>query len=1611
MKGQYLHKKRWLSILLSVSIGLSGIVAIKPETALAAQPHWADSAMTKMAQADILKGDTDGQMHPDRPITRAEFVSMLNRAFRYDSYKDEKLPFSDMTGKEWYADNIRVAYNQGYFSGITKNKAGARDPITREQAAAMLCRNLKVDSKALQVDVFTDGRKISQWSKGSIGASVDKKYIHGYKDGSFRPQANITRGEAAAMLSNSLGTVLSKGGVQSLGTVQGNVTISGYNTALEDTVITGDLYITEGVGMGYVKLHNVTVLGEVIVCGGGEGQWGGSSVEFDDCTVAKLTIHGPADRPVAVSAIHGTRIGVTNVKSHAYIENKSSDRKVFERINLIGEENTELHVAGFFRTVSIQKPKNVFLLGRGEVENLIVDEKGVNSKVILDRKTLVRNAKLDAACEISGAGDIGSVVVAANGVKIQMLPDEIEIRPGIIANINGKDMGSLDAAESTAFPKILAGYPSAEEIQATQAKMLLKTNKPGTLRWALTQSDAEELTKQDLVKPSMKASIKQSGTTPAEKSETEITFDVRSLKPDLEYVLSAMLVDDRGTQSVIKTEIFRTADNTKPDFQKGYPKLVPENSTTMLIDVVPTKDCKVFWAIFPKDRQAPTEYQLKKGEFDGALAFGKEENAKKNLSYRFTVTGLKEKEKYDIYVMASDGQNDSKIYKLTGETKDTTPPNFINNTPFQDKITDKTVDVKVEADEDGTVYYVVCEKGAIFPPPIPNQPGQPVKPDVKPDAKPEQPEGGQGGETAKPKPPKPQAPSLDSEAAQQAVITGNNAFKSGKISVKDHVQGVVKISGLEAQTPYDVYMVVVDRAKNVSKVAKVNIKTKDVIPPTAEMEFGDEIEGKFNAKTDLKIVFSEEVWSLITNQKLGYDENGKLAPEAENTLKQNISLHDTSEKKKDVYWNIDFGKVIVSEGEKGATVVTFPPESLDLNSGGKYQFELNEIVDTSGNVMKKGTLLKEFETVPPLVQLAKTQVPYDKQHPEKNMDLTFSIEPQSNKTADAILYDMIFGSDSFLKFNLFYRENSNEEFKNINAIFDPENKVDDYTPQIGEKEAITLHYMIDGEIEPDKSNELHYERFNELKPGEYGIQFVAINGQTDRDGWNKTVKMEIQCVSGSKDALDVMGGAPKKESYDQAIQEGMKKVNYPPHFVLQKTFSDRIVPEFMVVDEKDPNTDPNKEPANWYPKLETPPNGIATEEGTVADILIRPQIKATRKATMYYLIVPEGTIGEYKDKQQKLDAAAFQKELDKLKVDIMTGGKRPVGSVLGTYEIASGGTMYQPIIEGLTPKKGYDAFFVLKGTPPTPSKVYYRNFTTAEVAPPKLVATVTQQRESSALITVESDKKAKIDWIAMPASQTKEYIKDEKAGTVNNPIEMAKTIRNGKQIVGERAWYGTIFTGYSAGENNKQVHQALIDVKDLQPKTEYILFAVGKMQLSDGTVTGLDSDIVFTSRFTTGDFTGPELKNPVTTMISRQEVNDPQNGKYYGCNGTLTLSFTEPLFYRTNKSDDIQPVNKEVFEKALQISYGKPTISDFREDNVQIKEGTTVQALRSCKIAFNQVPLGAAIDVDLDFCDLSGNPSGTLRLILTDNPESKYPPDLQYRDYKWVGGFTGIEIN
>ncbi|NLK37282.1 MAG: S-layer homology domain-containing protein, partial [Epulopiscium sp.] len=175
-------------LLLPQAPGMQEVLAA-PFT-MGTQNHWAEQYMRKLFDEGIMRGDINGNMNPDRKITRAEFVSIINRAFGYKV--SGKNPFKDVKGTEWYANDLSIAYQQGYFSGSGKNMAEPMSNLTREQAVTLLCRNLNLEGENRESFRFQDSRNFQSWSREAINAATQKNVVAGYKDGTFRPSNSIT---------------------------------------------------------------------------------------------------------------------------------------------------------------------------------------------------------------------------------------------------------------------------------------------------------------------------------------------------------------------------------------------------------------------------------------------------------------------------------------------------------------------------------------------------------------------------------------------------------------------------------------------------------------------------------------------------------------------------------------------------------------------------------------------------------------------------------------------------------------------------------------------------------------------------------------------------------------------------------------------------------------------------------------------------------------------------------------------------------------------------------------------------------------------------------------------------------------------------------------------------------------------------------------------------------------------------------------------------------------------------------------------------------------------------------------------------------------------------
>ena len=157
-----------------------------------------------------MTGYEDGTFRPDNNITRAETAAIISRLGNYDenhNYADI-LPFrySDVNEKDWFANYVYYAYRggelmTGYLGGIFKPE----NAVTRAEFAFMLCRRMTLMEEG-KTPPFDDLK--NHWAGEYITNLIEKDIVHGYSDGTFRPDTPVTRAEAVVMVNNAFGRTI-----------------------------------------------------------------------------------------------------------------------------------------------------------------------------------------------------------------------------------------------------------------------------------------------------------------------------------------------------------------------------------------------------------------------------------------------------------------------------------------------------------------------------------------------------------------------------------------------------------------------------------------------------------------------------------------------------------------------------------------------------------------------------------------------------------------------------------------------------------------------------------------------------------------------------------------------------------------------------------------------------------------------------------------------------------------------------------------------------------------------------------------------------------------------------------------------------------------------------------------------------------------------------------------------------------------------------------------------------------------------------------------------------------------------------------------------------------
>jgi len=700
--------RRGLAGILALALIL-GLLPAAATTAHAAS--WADSYIQTLVDWGVMRGDVGGNMAPDRSITRAEFVTMMNRAYGYTKLGGH--PFTDVRSRDWYNEDIDIAYNIGYFKGTGPTTASPNATLTREQAAVLLSRNMMLQPTVGETLGFSDSRTLSDWSRGLVGAAAANGVIGGYDDGSFQPMRNITRGEVAAMLVRAIGTPVQTGGDHALGNVYGNVTVNTSGVTLRDGVIAGNLYLTGGIDLGDVLLQNVTVLGEIIISGGGESNSSQSSVILRNVVADNLVVDSIGSQFVTIRAEGNTDIPTTVVRTNAYVDDSSLPGYGLSLITLDGEEGALYQLAGNVKEVLNKTPGSSLQVVQGTADKVTVDEYATGSSVLVDGDAVVGSLNLDTAAAVTGTGDIKGLNVGAAGSTVEQLPDKIDIRPGITTDIAGANMNSTQAAESSADPKLLAGYPAVRKIAPNSAELVFRTNKSGTVYWAVSAVADGSVSEADLLDPPVYGSkVLASGKVSATAANTDYTAAVSKLTSGGSYYVTAMLVDGRDQHSPIKVTSFTTPDDTVPAFASGYPRITKNTCEIAQATVMATKSCQLYYALLPAGASAPTPAEFKAAAIPGNLGYGSM-SVTKNVTTPFQINDIRldEKTGYVLYLwlVDHDGAKQSKVVSVKFTTPDETAP--IVTSMIQTKCTPNSITLEYTVNEPADLVWAVVTEG------------------------------------------------------------------------------------------------------------------------------------------------------------------------------------------------------------------------------------------------------------------------------------------------------------------------------------------------------------------------------------------------------------------------------------------------------------------------------------------------------------------------------------------------------------------------------------------------------------------------------------------------------------------------------------------------------------------------------------------------------------------------------------------------------------------------------------------------------------------------------------------------------------------------------------
>ena len=180
-------------------------VTVKVSEAFSDVPSsaWYYNNVMQAAANGIVSGYPDGTFKPGNSVTRRDFAIMLTQMLGVSNDGTAVSPFIDVDDDDYGVVSIAYCKAHGIISGYDDGTFKPDATITRQEAASMIVKAMGVSK--VSDELYPDDSTIAGWAKDAVYKAKAAGLMKGYEeDGTFRPTGKITRAEAASIMVNAL---------------------------------------------------------------------------------------------------------------------------------------------------------------------------------------------------------------------------------------------------------------------------------------------------------------------------------------------------------------------------------------------------------------------------------------------------------------------------------------------------------------------------------------------------------------------------------------------------------------------------------------------------------------------------------------------------------------------------------------------------------------------------------------------------------------------------------------------------------------------------------------------------------------------------------------------------------------------------------------------------------------------------------------------------------------------------------------------------------------------------------------------------------------------------------------------------------------------------------------------------------------------------------------------------------------------------------------------------------------------------------------------------------------------------------------------------------------